>query len=162
MQRTKLLATAQLQQRRLQLGNWATGGQLGSGTRFQMHFACVIKMSLIYGQPESSPGPTRGRCSKQQAERIARVSTLWLPLATETQHIFPSCGRRVNHNYGHEDRPNSRLTLRLRRQLDLKLRQSLLLQLELPLPLPLLLLLLLHLAASANQSAICWLHLTSR
>lgn len=67
MQRAKLLATAQLQQRRLQLGNWATGGQLGSGTRFQMHFACVIKMSLIYGQPEPSPGPTRGRCSKQQA-----------------------------------------------------------------------------------------------
>lgn len=160
MQRAKLLATAQLQQR-LQLRNWATGGQLGSGTRFQMHFACVIKMSLIYGQAEPSqaqPGADAAG-SKQQAERIARVSTLWLPLATarrEKQNIFPSCGRRVNYNYGHEDRPNSRLTLRLRRQLDLKLRQkqrpwqTLLLQLKLPLPLP-----LLHLAASANQSAIC-------
>lgn len=84
MQRAKLLATAQLQQRRLQLGNWATGGQLGSGTRFQMHFACVIKMSLIYGQPEPSqaqPGADAA-VSRQQAERIARVSTLWLPLAT--------------------------------------------------------------------------------
>lgn len=49
-------------------------GQLGSGTRFQMHFACVIQMSLIYDQAGPNPG-------QMQAERIARVSTLWLPLA---------------------------------------------------------------------------------
>lgn len=41
-------------------------------------------MSLIYGQAEPSqaqPGADAAG-SKQQAERIARVSTLWLPLAT--------------------------------------------------------------------------------
>lgn len=70
-QRSKLQATAQLETARLED---CETGQLGSGTRFQMHFACVIKMSLIYDQAGPNPG-------QMQAERIARVSTLWLPLA---------------------------------------------------------------------------------
>lgn len=96
-----------------QLGsNWAaTGGQLGSGTRFQMHFACVIKMSLIYGWP----GPTWGSgwgwgwswgwCPGKELAVFPHFG-YHLP---QTTHIFPSCGRRVNYNYDHEDRPTMRL-----------------------------------------------------
>lgn len=69
-------------------------GQLGSGTRFQMHFACVIKMSLIYDQA----GPNLGQ---MQAERIARVSTLWLPLAERERERVRERERERRSTFSH-------------------------------------------------------------
>lgn len=111
----------------------AATGQLAANWAAEHVSRCISLASLKWAwfmarqsRARPNPGPMQQAASSRQKELpVFPHFGYHLPQrAAEKQHIFPSCGRRVNYNYGHEDRPNSRLTLRLRRQLDLKLGQS--------------------------------------